>query len=117
MTTRKWMAVVGKAALALWLSIAMLRAVSIRAGHFRPNPSMPGVFAYDTSYCDRRPIWPKFWRTLLGLAWPGSFVCPDHPSDEYVEYVEHPAFWPGQVRRSQAPRLFYKRGSPCPMVR
>jgi hypothetical protein len=23
------------------------------------------------------PFWPRYWRHLLGLAWPGSYVCPE----------------------------------------
>jgi hypothetical protein len=83
-TIRKWMAVVCILAITFWIVIALFRTVPVRP-HMRPNRSIGGVFDYDWSYCHRRPFLPKFWRLLLGRQWPGNYICPDHPADEYVE--------------------------------
>jgi hypothetical protein len=72
-------------AVVLWLMRASFRTGAVPP-HLRPDPSIPGAFLpYDPSYCDRHPLWPKFWRRLLGRPWPGDYVCPDHPNDPYVE--------------------------------
>ncbi len=84
MTTKKLMAANVKLAILVWLCITLYRTGRSR-GHLRPDPAIPAIFLYDASYCDRRPFLPKFWRRLLGLPWPGSYVCPLHPNDKYLE--------------------------------
>jgi hypothetical protein len=88
MTTRKLMKTILKIAIILWGDITLYRSWGLKT-HIRPDQTIPGAFLYDDgqgpTYCERRPFFPKFWRKLLGLPWPGSYTCPDHPSDRYCE--------------------------------
>jgi hypothetical protein len=88
MTTRKLMKTILKIAIILWVDITLYRSWGLKT-HIRPDQTIPGAFLYDDgrgpTYCERRPFFPKFWRKLFGLPWPGGYTCPDHPSDRYCE--------------------------------
>ncbi len=78
MTTRRWMLVIAFFALSLWLGLAAYRVGTDPRGKWiyhlweRHGSIEPGSI-FNTQHSV--PIWPRYWRALLGQPWPGSYIC------------------------------------------
>jgi hypothetical protein len=78
MTTRRWMIVVSVVATSMWLGVITSRV--------RNDPRGQGLYhlwerhgseEYHSVFNSQHPspFWPRYWRTMLGRPWPGSYVC------------------------------------------
>jgi hypothetical protein len=90
LTVRRLMVVVAIAALPAWLAIGAIRVVSDPEGstlhHFwiwRAVEYAPPHLAH-MSEC-RAPFWPRYWRSILGEPWPGTYRCPCGESGPITE--------------------------------
>ena len=74
-----------------------------------------GVEGYHESRITKHPtpFWPRYWRGLLGLPWPGTFTCADQ-CDESLNRVRRIAVTitgPAPPRTWAVPR----NGQPVPL--
>src|ERR1700710_2323696 len=82
LSTRRTMAMVAVAALALWPAATAVRVSSDPQNQYLSHswrgyaetPQGPITCKFTTHPA---PYFPRYWRRLVGAPWPGSYVCHD----------------------------------------
>jgi hypothetical protein len=89
MTTRWWIMGISVATLALWPAFTVYRIYTdLNSRWMYHTWERRGVEGYHDSRITTHPapFWPRYWRGLLGLPWPGTFTCADQ-CDESLNRV------------------------------
>lgn len=80
LTTRWLMVMVAAAGLIFWLSATAFNVYRDRETyylfHYYPWMGTDPIHGPHERFSGHAaPFWPRYWRRLLGLPWPGSYVC------------------------------------------
>jgi hypothetical protein len=77
LTVRRMMAGVAIVVLSTWLSTTAVRVRNDQAHggllHMQADDNASSGFSFVWHHA---PFWPRYWRRVIGQAWPGSYTCP-----------------------------------------
>src|SRR3954447_24866697 len=80
MTMRRWAIVVIAAAVVMWMAVIAYRVENDPSSryihHLWVRNDLPeGLPRWPVGTLSVPNFWPQYWRRLLGLPWPGSYIC------------------------------------------
>ena len=111
MTMRLWMVAVVGAAVMTWIAVTAYRiehdVQHSWLHHHWAVKALPGI-SYPPSigtFC-QSPFWPRYWRTLLGQPWPGTWKCRCTDPQRNILFIHHEmvSTWAGPVPERPPPR-------------